>query len=186
MERARRPQFTLTVATSEDGYIARTPTEPPQAWASPEEQALFLADVDAADWAVLGRGTHMAAEREDRQRIIFSSTISGWRRPNQLWIDPAGLQPADLPVLVARVARLSRGLILGGTRVHDWFLAHDAIDEVHLTIEPITFGSGLPVFADSSGQSPENCIRRTGLAMVSERQINDTGTRYQIWRRGTP
>ena len=182
--RAGRPYFTLTVATSADGYIARNPKEPPQAWASPEEQTLFFEDVAAADWAIMGRNTHMAADRDDRRRIIFSSTISGWRRPSQIWIDPVGLQPADLPALVARVAPLSRGLILGGTRVHDWFLAHDAIDEVRQTIEPVSFGGGLPMFTGTSGEAPEACIRRTGLALVSDREINDGGTRHLIWRRG--
>lgn len=179
-----RPYFTLTVATSADGYIARNPTEPPQVWASPEEQALFFEDVAAADWAIMGRNTHLAAEREDRQRIIFSSTISGWRRPNQIWIDPTGLQPTDLPALVARVAPLSRGLILGGTRVHDWFLAHGAIDEVRQTIEPVTFGGGLAMFTGSAGDGPERCIERIGLTLMSDTKLNAGGTRHLIWQRG--
>ncbi|MEO1238943.1 MAG: dihydrofolate reductase family protein [Pseudomonadota bacterium] len=183
-ERARRPHFTLTVASSADGFIARDPTEPPQVWASAEEQSLFFEDVAAADWAVLGRNTHMAAERDDRRRIIFSTTISGWRKPTQIWLDPAGLQPADLPALVSRVAPLSRGLILGGTRVHDWFFAHDAIDEVHQTIEPIVFGAGLPMFTGASGEAPEKCIGRTGLTLISDTKINAGGTRYLIWTRG--
>lgn len=180
-----RPYFTLTVASSADGYIARTPAEPPQAWASPEEQALFYKDVAAADWAIMGRNTHMAAEREDRQRIIFSGSVSGWRTPTQIWVDPIGLQPTDLPALVARVAPLSRGLILGGTRVHDWFLAHDAIDEVRQTIEPISFGGGLPMFTGAGGELPEVSIRRTGLTLQSDMVINAGGTRHLIWQRGT-
>jgi hypothetical protein len=44
------PHFTLTVVTSSDGFIGRSSDETPQVWASPEEQALFLEDVAAADW----------------------------------------------------------------------------------------------------------------------------------------
>ena len=62
-----RPEFTLTVVTSADGYIARAPDDPPQNWASAEEQALFFADVEAADWAIMGRHTHEAADRPDRR-----------------------------------------------------------------------------------------------------------------------
>ena len=38
----------VAVVTSADGYIARSHDEPPQAWASAEEQALFFADVEEA------------------------------------------------------------------------------------------------------------------------------------------
>lgn len=181
---AARPHFTLTVATSADGYIARTPTEPPQVWASPEEQSLFFGDIAAADWAIMGRNTHLAADRDDRRRIIFSTQMSGWRRENQIWIDPLGLMPSDLPQRVARVAPLERGLILGGTRVHDWFLHADAIDEVHHTVEPVTFGSGLPVFTEGEGQDPMEIIGRIGLVLMSDRRLNARGTRHLIWRRG--
>jgi len=36
------PRFTLLVVCSADGFIARRPGEAPSAWASPEEQAVFL------------------------------------------------------------------------------------------------------------------------------------------------
>ena len=50
-------EFTLTVVTSADGYIARATDHPPQAWASAEEQVLFFRDVEAADWVILGPGS---------------------------------------------------------------------------------------------------------------------------------
>ena len=70
-------QFTLTVATSADAFISRSTDEPPQAWASEEEQALFFRDVEAADWAIMGRNTHQAADKPHRRRIIFSSQKRG-------------------------------------------------------------------------------------------------------------
>lgn len=181
---ADRPRFTLTVATSADGYISRSIDEPPQTWASPEEQALFFRDVEAADWAVMGRNTHLAADRPDRRRIVFSTRTQGWQRAGQLWLDPAGLAPADLVAQVRDRHPLKNGLILGGTRVHDWFLASKAIDRVHLTIEPVEFGTGLPVFSFSAGQPPEDAIARTGLRLVSDETLNDAGTRYLVWSKG--
>eukprot|EP01023_Acetabularia_acetabulum_P038207 TRINITY_DN36513_c1_g1_i1.p2 TRINITY_DN36513_c1_g1~~TRINITY_DN36513_c1_g1_i1.p2 ORF type:complete len:157 (-),score=35.49 TRINITY_DN36513_c1_g1_i1:16-486(-) len=109
-----RPHMTLTVVTSDDGFIARRRDEPPQVWASGEEQDRFFADVEAADWAVMGRNTHLAANKPDRRRIIFSTTVEGWQRPSQLWVDPVGLNVEDLPPLVSRVRPFRRGLFLGG------------------------------------------------------------------------
>lgn len=177
-----RPIFTLTVVASRDGFIARAHDDAPQAWASKEEQDLFFADVEAADWAIMGRHTHEAADRPDRRRIVFSSGAGAgeWRRPTQLWIDPARLVPADLPDLVARVRPLAAGLILGGTRVHDWFLAHRAIDRVHLTVEPVAFGGGLPLFSGRSGPA-EEVLGEAGFRRISDRALNAAGTRHSVW-----
>ncbi len=177
-----RPRFTLTVVTSRDGFIARAGDHAPQSWASPEEQALFFRDVEAADWAVMGRRTHEAADSPDRRRIVFSSRAGAgdWRRPTQLWIDPAGLTPADLAGRVARVRPLQAGLILGGTRVHDWFLGHGAIDRVHLTVEPVEFGSGLTFFSGRSGPAGA-VLSDLGFVRIHEETLNAAGTRHSVW-----
>jgi dihydrofolate reductase len=175
--------FTLTVATSADGFISRSTDEPPQAWASAEEQSLFFRDVEAADWAIMGRNTHEAADRPERRRIIFSSKVAGWRRPTQLWIDPAARDPKDLADLVGDVHPLTKGLILGGTRVHDWFLAHNAIDRVNLTIEPVHFTTGLPIFTHQQGTDPIKVFTRHGFQIKSDERLNSAGTRYLVLQR---
>ncbi|MGI9390312.1 MAG: dihydrofolate reductase family protein [Boseongicola sp.] len=171
-------EFTLTVATSADGFISRTAEEPPQEWASAEEQTLFFRDVDAADWAIMGRNTHEAADKPYRRRIVFSSKTGGWQRPTQLWLDPAGVAPNDLVQRVADVHPLDRGLILGGTRVHDWFLAHGAIDKVHLTIEPIAFGAGLRIFSNQSSANAVEAFTSNGFTVDSHNVLNGRGTRF--------
>ena len=171
-------RFTLAVATSADGFISRSTDEPPQAWASPEEQELFFRDVEAADWAIMGRNTHLAADRPDRRRIIFSTKTNGWMRGRQLWLDPGDHSPADFSDLVSHVHPLANGLILGGTRVHDWFLVHDAIDQVHLTIEPVTFGTGLPIFTSQRQSDPVSIFEERGFAPREEHVLNAIGTRY--------
>ena len=172
------PCFTLAVATSTDGFISRSTDEPAQAWASPEEQALFYRDVEMADWSIMGRNTHQAADRPDRRRIVFSTRTEGWNRPTQLWLDPKHLAPRDLAARVASVHPLENGLILGGTRVHDWFLAHNAIHKVHLTIEPVTFETGLPIFSEQESHDPVNAFVSKGFTVVSDVYLNAAGTRY--------
>ena len=177
-------RFTLTVATSADGFISRSTEEPPQAWASTEEQTLFFRDVEAADWAIMGRNTHLAADRPERRRIIFSTRTKGWQRPTQLWLDPARIAAGDLPGLVDKVHPLKNGLILGGTRVHDWFLAERAIHRVHLTIEPLRFGAGLPIFSDQQGTDPVGVFLDRGFEIREQERLNAQGTRYLVLVRG--
>ena len=179
-----RPHFTLTVVASANGFIARHPEDAPHLWASPEEQALFFADVEAADWGVMGRRTHEAADRPDRRRIVFSSAGGGWKRPAQLWVDPADLTPADLAALVAKVRPLERGIVLGGTHVHDWFLDRGAIDRVHLTVEPVRFGGGLPIITGQTERDPVAAFRAAGFAPVEERALNAGGTRFLVLEPG--
>ena len=172
--------FTLTVATSADGFISRSTDEPPQAWASAEEQTLFFRDVEAADWAIMGRNTHEAADRPQRRRIVFSSKVAGWKRPTQLWLDPTNLTPRDLGELVGNVHPLTNGLILGGTRVHDWFLTHNAIDRVNLTVEPLRFETGLPIFSDQQGTDPVEIFAKKGFRIETDQRLNSAGTRYLV------
>ncbi|SEA10816.1 hypothetical protein [Rubrimonas cliftonensis] len=172
-------RFTLVVCATADGFIARAPGHSPAEWASPEEQAVFLAAVDAADWAVMGRGTHEAAPRPDRRRIVLSGSASHpeWRAPGQFWLDPTGRAPSDLPGLVGGVRPLREGLILGGTRAHDWFHAHRAVDAVELTVEPVSFGAGLPVFSDQRAREAVEAFLEKGYRVRAERRLNSGGTR---------
>ena len=172
------PVFTLTVATSADAFIARATDDAPQTWASAEEQDLFFQDVEGADWAIMGRNTHLAADKPHRRRIVFSTSVNGWQRPTQLWLNPAEIAPDDLSEQVKGVHSLENGLILGGTRVHDWFLEHDAIHRVNLTIEPVVFHQGLPIFSDQSSRDPIAVFLERGFHIVSDALLNTGGTRY--------
>ena len=140
---------------------------------------MFFQDVEAADWAIMGRNTHLAADKPNRRRIVFSSQISGWQRPTQLWLDPSDTTPHALADLISGVHRLNAGLILGGTRVHDWFLEHRAIDAVHLTIEPVAFGDGLPVFSAQTSQDPIEVFQLAGFEVQSKVSLNKASTRNQ-------
>jgi len=177
--RAVTPCFTLLVVASADGLIGRHPGHSPADWASAEEQALFLSAVDAADWSVMGRGTHETAFRPQRRRIVFSRSAPApqWRAPAHLWLDPARLTPDALAALVEARRPLRNGLILGGGAVHDWFHACRRIDAVSLTIEPVRFGDGLPLFSDQRARDPVAAFTEKGYKITAERRLNAAGTR---------
>ena len=181
------PRFKLAVVSSEDGFIARAPGHAPHEWASAEEQEIFFREVDATDWSIMGRGTHEAADKPERRRIIFSGQVDQptWRRPTQLWIDPADLSANQLPALVSGKHKFETGLILGGTRVHDWFLSQNAIDVVLLTVEPLRFGDGLPIFSNQSANRPEPVMRAAGFELTSLQELNAGGTRLLTYQRAT-
>jgi dihydrofolate reductase len=172
-------RFVLVVVASSDGFIARTAGHAPWDWQSPEEKAFFLETVAAADWSVLGRTTHETAFRADRRRIVFSHSAPApeWRSPTHLWLDPATVSPDDLAALVAPVWPMRTALILGGADVAAWFLGRGCIDEVLLSVEPVAFGAGLPIFPGDAAGDPVERVRARGFEVQSERALNVNGTR---------
>lgn len=177
-----RARFVLMAVTSLDGFMARAVGEPPSAWQSPEEMEMFANAVAAADWCVMGRDTHEAAPRTDRRRVIFSRAggAGDWRAPNQLWVDPATTTPDGLALLVGGVRPMREALILGGRGVHAWFLEHGRIDEVRLSVEPVMFGEGVPVFEGDGAQDPVEIFRQRGFQARGETRLNRAGLRLVI------
>ncbi len=179
------PVFKLVVVSTEDGFIAREPGHTPYDWASAEEQDIFFREVDTADWGIMGRGTHEAADKPHRRRIVFSGQVTApeWRRDTQVWIDPGNISAHDLPKLVGGHHSFQTGLILGGTRVHDWFHGQGAIDEILLTVEPIRFGQGLPIFTNQPVGCPETVLQQAGYVLRDAQTLNATGTRLLRYER---
>jgi dihydrofolate reductase len=180
-----RPRFTLIVVTSRDGYIAPEGGAPPGVWASREEQRLFRHRVAGLDWAFMGRRTHELAWRPNRRRVVFTAALAGpeWRHPLHLWADPGRVSlDAMLAAATAVHPAVSCG-ILGGVAVHDWFAAAGLIDAVELTIEPLTFAGGLPLFSWSRGMKPCHALSGLGLLQVEEQPLNAGGTRLLRFER---
>jgi dihydrofolate reductase len=179
-----RTTFTLTAVVSADGYIGRRAGEHPGSWASAEEQARFLAEVPAYDWAFMGRTTHLTAFRKDRRRVVFSRTAKGldWREKSHLWVDPDRVPWHDILAALTPIRPPRRCIVLGGATVHDWFLDCDLIDRIELTIEPLRFGGGLPLLTGQIGD-PVAALAARGFTVVDERRLNLQATRLLLLAR---
>lgn len=176
--RPRAPTFTLIAVTSRDGRITGPRGEPPMAWASAAEQQVFHNAIDALDWSFIGRRTHVLAWRPERHRVVFSRSCKSplWRHPRRLWVDPARTPLATMLELLRPVRKTEHCGILGGVAVHDWFAAAGRIDRASITIEPRTFGAGLPLFSAAAGEDPRATLPRLGLQQTDETALNPEGT----------
>jgi dihydrofolate reductase len=177
--------FTLTAVVSADGYIARRAGEHPGSWASAEEQARFLAEVPGYDWAFMGRTTHLTALRKDRRRVVFSRGAAGleWREATHLWVDPNRVSLADILAALTPVRPPRRCIVLGGTTVHDWFVEHDLIDRIELTIEPLIFGAGLRFLTGQQGDEVAGELLARGFVLTEQQELNPQGTRLLMLAR---
>jgi dihydrofolate reductase len=179
-----RTTFTLTAVVSADGFIGRRAGEHPGSWASAEEQVRFLAEVPTYDWAFMGRTTHETAFRTDRRRVVFSRTARGlnWREETHLWVDPGRTPWPEILAALEPVRPPRCCIVLGGAAVHDWFLERDLIDRIELTIEPLRFGTGLPLLTGQPGD-PLAALAERGFAVVDEQRLNAKGTRLLLLER---
>jgi dihydrofolate reductase len=128
----------------------------------------------------MGRKTYeqakdMMKHREGRLRVILTSRPEDYNKqtiPGQL--EFSSESPRQI------VQRLSergytQALLLGGSSTNSAFLKENLIDELWLTIEPIIFGGGTPLFAESDAKK--------NWELLSVATLNSQGTlllKYQI------
>jgi dihydrofolate reductase len=159
-----KTKFTAFVAASVDGRISLDPGKSPD-WTSREDQKFFHAALAKFDAVVVGRSTFEAARKslEKRNTYVLSS------RPTK--IDRTGLvtfvnpSRADLRKIFEKHTAVA---VLGGGRVYQTMLDEKLMDEIYVTLEPLIFGQGVPMFIGGTSTA--------GLQLLAARKLNHAGT----------
>ena len=143
-----RPQCSVYIAASLDGYIART--DGGLDWLSAFEQSgedygykAFFASVDAL---VVGRKTYdivLGFEKwpyEDKRCIVVTHAPPAARHGE-------AFHSGSIEALLDRLSQegVQRIYVDGGALIRS-FLAADLIDDVTLSVIPILLGTGIPLF----------------------------------------
>jgi len=148
----------IIASLSADGFIAPkefNPKAPSTTWTSPEDTAFFQEKTKAAGVIIIGRKTYETIPKKyrplkDRLNIIITSKHPSIK--NAFDFSPTKDQPLTTSLApqslttALKQAGYSRLAICGGTSIYTQFLEAGVIDELFLTIEPIIFGSGIPLF----------------------------------------
>ena len=142
-------KYSLMFACSKDGFIAKKEGDNPFLWTSKEDNNLLKNEISRSDWSVMGRKTHELNPRKNRSRIVFTRKVKNIQPikanvANQLFFNPDITQWSEFESLVGLNSNV---LILGGTRVHDFFLYLDVLSKIYITIEPLNFNSGIKAFS---------------------------------------
>jgi len=148
-------RVTLIAAQSLDGFITKHAT-PGSAFASAADQLHLRKALANFDCSVMGAETYRTARelirdrmRAPRLRMVLTRTPQNFSadiRPGILEFSSAS--PAELlSDLAARGHQ--RCALLGGAQIHSLFLKAGLVNELWLTIEPMLFGSGMPLVAEA-------------------------------------
>ena len=168
--------YTLAFACSQNGFIARHSADNPSEWTSKEDQIHLKNLIKDNEWQVMGRITHELNLNETRKRIVFSRGSNQIKLidkniKNQYFFNPDLHQWNDFEKLCKESV-----LILGGTKVHDFFLYADLIDSMHITVEPIKFSEGIPAFSYINFKDIIPFFQEKGFSSKEE-ILNDKGTK---------
>ncbi|RJQ37431.1 dihydrofolate reductase [Candidatus Parcubacteria bacterium] len=167
------PRIWAIAAVTLDGKIARHASHATD-WTSPEDKAFMRSLLDASDVIVVGRNTFDAAKEplSKRNCIVLTRSVSGATRQNDRLI----YANADDVALSELLKPYRAVAVLGGTQIYTLFLRHGLLDDLYLTIEPIAFGDGLPLFAHAD-------IEPIAFDLVACKPLNNRGSILLHYRR---
>lgn len=156
----RGPRIAAIAAVTLDGKIAHSSTHFTD-WTSKEDKAFLGKELDRSDLVVVGHNTYRIAQAplSRRRCLVLSRQTEGVERRSEklFFCNPAHTCMADLLTPYTRVA------VLGGTQVYTYFLENNLLDVMYITIEPLIFGRGLPLF-----ESEEFFIKKMHLSSVNK------------------
>jgi dihydrofolate reductase len=130
----------IIAAVTADGFIGRDSRHLAD-WTSPEDKKLFVELTKEAGVMVMGSNTFATIGRAlpDRRNLVYS----------RQQIDQPGIEVVTEPPeeLLRRLEREGHDsvAICGGQTIYDMFLQAGLVNELYLTIEPILFGTGVPL-----------------------------------------
>lgn len=143
----------VIAAITVDGFIARDSNHLSTTWTSPEDKQWFNKRTKEAGVIVMGAKTFATIGRPlpGRFNIVYS------RHPDEQLKAIAAAHPdqvlvtADDPkniLLMLEQRKFSEVAICGGSSIYTLFLKAGLITKLYLTVEPILFGKGLPLFTE--------------------------------------
>lgn len=115
-------------------------------WGSKEDHEFLQELIQQHDVLVLGRITfeHIIARGPLSKPtvVLTGSQLDAAVQSDHYSVDPAKTDPFKF----LKRMKVKNVLVLGGTKTYTYFLEHDLIDELYVTVEPIVFGRGSSLF----------------------------------------
>lgn len=133
----------LIAAITADGFIGRDPSHLAD-WTSKADKKLFVEITKQAGIMVMGSRTFATIGRAlpGRRTIVYTS------KPEAITVEGVETTSEEPAELIKRLEREgATGLaVAGGASIYQQFMAANVVNELYLTVAPLLFGSGVPLF----------------------------------------
>lgn len=167
----------LVMVCSLNGKITRGEDPIVTRWSSIEDQKLFASLIEESNLIVMGKKTFEAGKlrmklQKGKLRIVLTRNPKKYQSiPGQL--EFTDQQPREL-VKRLEAQGYQHMLLVGGGNVNAMFFKEHLIHEIHLTIEPLLFGTGKPLIAEDA--------YHVSLRLLKATRLNKRGTLHLIYR----
>lgn len=151
----------LIAAISANGMIAETADQTSTDWTSKEDLAFFVSKTKEARVMIMGRKTFETIGRplKDRLMVVMTRGQGGEAMDG---VEYSNKSPRE--ILADVEARgFEQAAICGGSEIYSMFLREGLVDELFLTVEPVLFGSGVPLATN---------FARLNLELLEMRALN--------------
>lgn len=147
------------VAISLDGFIAGENGDISMFLTDGEGVRTYLSDLQRFSTTIMGKNTYEFGYRyglmpgqpayPHMEHFIFSKTLQLPPNASKVKVVPPNLESLD-----AIMAQTTSDVYLcGGGTFAAWLLQNEKIDELHLKINPILLGKGIPLFGDQASKA---------------------------------
>lgn len=137
-------------------------------WTSKEDKKFMRALLDTCDVIIVGNSTYKTAKKplSKRNCIVLTRSVKTSKRvsENLLYLNTKSI---SLRKCIQK-AEYTKIAVLGGAQTYSYCLENGMLDELYLTIEPVLFGAGIPLF---DGKFK---LRKTKI--ISTKKLNRQGT----------
>ena len=160
-------KFVAYVASSIDGRIAENSRSIID-WTSKEDWDFFQKSLKKFDAVLVGSNTYKNAEGNLKKRntIVFDSKINKIRTVGKVIF----LNPKSTNLLkYLKDKKYKKVAIVGGPRVYNFCLENKMLHELYVTIEPLIFGAGVPMFEGEK-------FKKHRLTLESIKKLNKKGS----------
>jgi dihydrofolate reductase len=170
-------EIILIAAVTLDGKIARNAAHLSN-WTSREDKRVFREETRRAGVVILGHNTFKTLARplSGRLHIVLTRDPSA-QAPIPGVVEFTAASPAAIAADLAGRG-YARAALVGGAQTNAAFLAADLVDEIWLTVEPLIFGVGVPLFEGTAFDRRARLVSLTPLnadAFLARYSLRPTG-----------
>jgi dihydrofolate reductase len=157
------------MATTVNGFIARENYD--SNWTSSEDLKKFSEISKECGNVIFGRATYEILKNEgnfplpDRLNIVLTTNPELLSEKSNVII--SNKKPRDILKLLENRG-MDTAFLAGGSKINASFIKENLIDEIYITIEPLVFGHGIPLF--SPAQFEKN-LKLIETILISKNEI---------------
>jgi len=144
----------IIAAQTADGFIGRDKDHISTQWTSKEDSKFFMQKTKEAGVVVMGRTTYETVGKPlpNRLNVVYTSNPEAIETADNLITTD---QPPQQLINSLTNKQYDQVAICGGSSIYRMFMEAGVVDSLFLTVEPILFGTGIPLF-DKSMESQLN------------------------------